>query len=101
MKASGPSSLLPWIVHRGDWKGLRQAFSPLWSYSPAERTYVSGIKKARLRRRLWPSVGGRLYRRVAEKRFLRWMGPWGPWVRKFDGAFSPEGCGLPLDTPSV
>ena len=33
MKASGPSSLLPWIVHRGDWKGLRQAFSPLWSYS--------------------------------------------------------------------
>ncbi len=68
MKASGPSSLLPWIVHRGDWKSLRQAFSPLWSYSPAERTYVSGIKKARLRRRLWPPVGGRLCRRVMKEK---------------------------------
>ena len=45
-------------------------------------------------RRLWPADAGRLYRRVAEKRFLKWMGPWGPRVRKFDGAFSPEGCGL-------
>ena len=62
---------LPWIVHRGDWKGLRQAFSPLWSYSPAERTYVSGIKKARLRRRLWPSVGGRLCRRVMKEKVQR------------------------------
>ena len=24
------------------------------------------------------------------------MGPWGPRVRKFDGAFSPEGFGLPF-----
>ena len=24
------------------------------------------------------------------------MGPWGPRVRKSDGAFSPEDCGLPL-----
>ena len=24
------------------------------------------------------------------------MGPWGPRVRKFDGAFSPEGCGIAL-----
>ena len=24
------------------------------------------------------------------------MGPWSPRVRKFDGAFSPEGCGLPF-----
>ena len=47
-------------------------------------------------RRLWPADAGRLYRRVAEKRFLKWMGPWGPRVRKFDGAFSPEGCGLPV-----
>ena len=71
MKASGPSSLLPWIVHRGDWKSLRQAFSPLWSYSPAERTYVSGIKKARLRRRLWPPVGSRLCRRVMKEKAQR------------------------------
>ena len=41
MKASGPSSLLPWIVHRGDWKSLRQAFSPLWSYSPGAWADVS------------------------------------------------------------
>ena len=33
MKVPSLSSPLPWIVHRGDWKGLRQAFSPLWSYS--------------------------------------------------------------------
>ena len=71
MKASGPSSLLPWIVHRGDWKGLCQAFSPLWSYSPEERTYVSGIKKARLRRRLWPPVGCRLCRRVMKEKVQR------------------------------
>ena len=41
MKASGPSSLLPWIVHRGDWEGLRQAFSPLWSYSQGAWVSVS------------------------------------------------------------
>ena len=29
MKAPFLSSPLPWIVHRGDWKGRRQAFSPL------------------------------------------------------------------------
>ena len=34
--------------------------------------------------------------KVQRERFLRWMGPWGPRVLKFDGAFGPEGCGLPL-----
>jgi hypothetical protein len=29
MKAPFLSSPLPWIVHRRDWKDLRQAFSPL------------------------------------------------------------------------
>ena len=33
MMAPFLSSLLPWIVHRRDWKDLRQALSPLWSYS--------------------------------------------------------------------
>ena len=33
MKAPSLSSPLPWIVHRGNWKEFRQAFSPLWSYS--------------------------------------------------------------------
>ena len=47
MKAPFLSSLLPWIVHRRDWKDLRQALSPLWSYSPAGRIDVSGIKKGR------------------------------------------------------
>ena len=41
-------------------------------------------------RRLWPADAGSLYRRVAEKRFLRWMGPWGPRVRKFDGPLAPR-----------
>ena len=41
MKASGPSFPLPWIVHRGDWEGLRQAFSPLWSYSRGNWADVS------------------------------------------------------------
>ena len=33
MKVHSLSSPLPWIVHRGNWKDFRQAFSPLWSYS--------------------------------------------------------------------
>ena len=41
MKVPGLSSPLPWIVHRRDWKGLRQAFSPLWSYSRMDREDVS------------------------------------------------------------
>ncbi len=45
MKAPFLSSPLPWIVHRRDWKDLRQAFSPLWSYSPVDRIDVSSIKK--------------------------------------------------------
>ena len=47
MKAPFLSSPLPWIVHRRIWKDLRQALSPLWSYSPAGRVDVSGIKKGR------------------------------------------------------
>ena len=46
-------------------------------------------------RGLWPPAGGGLCKRVAEKGFLRWTGPMGRKVRKFDGAFGPEGCGLP------
>ena len=41
MKVLSLSSPLPWIVHRGDWKGLRQAFSPLWSYSQGAWVSVS------------------------------------------------------------
>ena len=41
MKVPSLSSPLPWIVHRGDWKGLRQAFSPLWSYSQGDWEDVS------------------------------------------------------------
>ena len=33
MKVHSLSSPLPWIVHRGNWKDFRQAFSPLCSYS--------------------------------------------------------------------
>ena len=56
MKASGPSSLLPWIVHRGDWKDFRQAFSPLWSYSLISRIDVSrGEKVLKMDR---PVAGG-------------------------------------------
>ena len=29
-------------------------------------------------------------------RFLRWTGPMGQRVLKFDGAFGPEGCGIAL-----
>ena len=47
MKAPFLSSLLPWIVHRRIWKDLRQALSPLWSYSLISRIDVSGIKKGR------------------------------------------------------
>ena len=47
MKVLSLSSPLPWIVHRRIWKDLRQALSPLWSYSPAGRIDVSGIKKGR------------------------------------------------------
>ena len=47
MKAPFLSSPLPWIVHRRDWKDLRQALSPLWSYSLISRIDVSGIKKGR------------------------------------------------------
>ena len=35
------SSPLPWIVHRGNWKDFRQAFSPLWSYSQGAWVSVS------------------------------------------------------------
>ena len=41
------------------------------------------------------ACGGGLCKRVVEKGFLRWTGPMGRRVRKFDGAFGPEGCGLP------
>ena len=37
MKVLSLSSPLPWIVHRGNWKDFRQAFSPLWSYSQKGR----------------------------------------------------------------
>ena len=46
-------------------------------------------------RGLWPPAGGGLCKRVVEKGFLRWTGPMGRRIRKFDGAFGPEGCGLP------
>ena len=36
-------------------------------------------------RRLWPPGGGRLCRKVAMKRFLRWMRPVGARVLRFDG----------------
>ena len=53
-----------------------------------------------LARGLWPPVGGGLCRRVVEKGcgkgFLRWTGPMGRRVLKFDGAFGPEGCGIAL-----
>ena len=39
MKVLSLSSPLPLIVHRGNWKDFRQAFSPLWSYSRG--TWVS------------------------------------------------------------
>ena len=41
MKVPGLSSPLPWIVHRGNWKDFRQAFSPLWSYSQGAWVSVS------------------------------------------------------------
>ena len=41
MKVLSLSSPLPWIVHRGNWKDLRQAFSPLWSYSQGAWISVS------------------------------------------------------------
>ena len=41
MKVPSLSSPLPWIVHRGNWKDFRQAFSPLWSYSQMDREDVS------------------------------------------------------------
>ena len=41
MKVPSLSSPLPWIVHRGNWKDFRQAFSPLWSYSRKGRGSVS------------------------------------------------------------
>ena len=34
--------------------------------------------------------------KVQRGRFLRWTGPMGRRVLRFDGAFGPEGCGLPL-----
>ena len=44
--------------------------------------------------------GARLAPRVVEKGcgkgFLGWTGPMGRRVLKFDGAFGPEGCGLPF-----
>ena len=45
MKAPFLSSLLPWIVHRRDWKDLRQALSPLWSYSPWEGRVFSYVER--------------------------------------------------------
>ena len=33
--------------------------------------------------------------KVQRGRFLRWTGPMGRRVLRFDGAFGPEGCGLP------
>ena len=44
-------------------------------------------------RGVWPPAGDGLCKRVVEKGFLRWTGPMGRRVRKFDGAFGPEGCG--------
>ena len=41
MKVLSLSSPLPWIVHRGNWKDFRQAFSPLWSYSRGAWVSVS------------------------------------------------------------
>ena len=41
MKVPSLSSPLPWIVHRGNWKDFRQAFSPLWSYSHGDWADVS------------------------------------------------------------
>jgi hypothetical protein len=41
MKVLSLSSPLPWIVHRGNWKDFRQAFSPLWSYSLGDWVSVS------------------------------------------------------------
>ncbi len=41
MKVLSLSSPLPWIVHRGNWKDFRQAFSPLWSYSQGDWADVS------------------------------------------------------------
>ncbi len=41
MKVPSLSSPLPWIVHRGNWKDFRQAFSPLWSYSRGAWVSVS------------------------------------------------------------
>ena len=41
MKVLSLSSPLPWIVHRGNWKDFRQAFSPLWSYSQGAWVSVS------------------------------------------------------------
>ena len=48
-------------------------------------------------RGLWPPAGGGLCKRVAEKGFLRWTGPMGRRVRKFDGAFGPR----VVDCPTV
>ena len=47
-------------------------------------------------RGLWPPVGGGLCRRVVKGKVLRIDRPDGRRVLKFDGAFGPEGCGLPL-----
>ena len=47
-------------------------------------------------RGLWPPAGGGLCRRVVKEKVLRIDRPDGRRVLKFDGAFGPEGCGLPL-----
>ena len=39
---------------------------------------------------------GARVQRVQRGRFLGLTGPMGRRVRKFDGSFSPEGCGLPF-----
>jgi hypothetical protein len=70
MKAPFLSSPLPWIVRRRDWKDLRQALSPLWSYSPAGRVDVSGGEKV-----------------------LKLDRPLGRRVLGFDSSCTAEGCG--------
>ena len=41
-------------------------------------------------------TSSRRFLRFRRGRFLRLTGPMGRRVLKFDGAFGPEGCGLPL-----
>ena len=60
--------------------------------------FAAGFKKGGAAGAFGHTFGVKVQRvqKVQRERFLRWTGPMGRRVRKFDGAFGPEGCGLPF-----